>query len=169
MMRHDETRARSEARSLAFREAAAWHQTHARMIRRDFGDGDEAASSHDDSAAHFLDLAAHADRLRAAHAPKPPVRYTEAPEQSRAPTGPWSASEGHTHDFKVRVSDGLHTCKTCGYEVAEDRALRRDAITDCVEDGWTTEHVTGWPDSYPFEALDPWPEDADVDGGRGGA
>jgi hypothetical protein len=35
----------------------------------------------------------------------------------------------------------------------------REGITDCVEDGWTTAHVTGWPDSYPFEALDPmWPD-----------
>jgi hypothetical protein len=33
-----------------------------------------------------------------------------------------------------------------------------DPIVDCVDDGWTTEHVTGWPDSYPFEALDPWPD-----------
>jgi hypothetical protein len=32
----------------------------------------------------------------------------------------------------------------------------RESITDCVEDGWTTEHVT--LTSYPFEALDPWPD-----------
>jgi hypothetical protein len=41
-------------------------------------------------------------------------------------------------------------------------------------DGFTTEHATGWPkrlipdwpDSYPFEALGPWPG---ADGGRDGA
>jgi hypothetical protein len=140
-MRHDETRARREARAEAFEEAAEWCE-----------DGDYAVIDVDFAAAHFRALAA---AERAAHAPKPPVRYTEAPEQSLASTGPWSA---------------------------------RESITDCVEDGWTTEHVTGWPgddlkatvakmraarlaatdwpDSYPFEALDPWP---DADGGRDGA
>jgi hypothetical protein len=34
------------------------------------------------------------------------------------------------------------------------------------DDGFTTEHATGWPDSYPFKALDPWPG---ADGGRDGA
>jgi hypothetical protein len=117
MMRHDETRARREARAEAFEEAG-----------RICGD-----RGYHEFAIIFRRLM---DEERATHAPKPPVRYTEAPERSRASSWPPNA---------------------------------RDGITDCVEDGWTTEHVTGWPDSYPFEALDPWPEDADVDGGRGGA
>jgi hypothetical protein len=127
-MRHDETRARREARAEAFEEAAEWCE-----------DGDYAVIDVDFAAAHFRALAA---AERAAHAPKPPVRYTEAPEQSRASGGACSA---------------------------------RESITDCVEDGWTTVFPTMplvpvvgriYPASYPFEALDPWP---DVDGGRDGA
>jgi hypothetical protein len=66
---------------------------------------------------------------RATRAPKPTVRYTEAPEPETPPA---------------------------------------------EADGFTTEHATGWPkrlipdwpDSYPFEALGPWPG---ADGGRDGA
>jgi hypothetical protein len=123
MMRHDETRARREARAEAFEEAAAWLR----------------ATGHILAADRYASLAA---TERAAHAPKPTVRYTEAPEQSRASGGACSA---------------------------------RESITDCVEDGWTTVFPTMplvpvvgriYPASYPFEALDPWP---DVDGGRDGA
>jgi hypothetical protein len=144
-MRHDETRARSAARAEAFEEAAAWLTERSRLF-------DSTTAEHGIVvelvfAARAAANLAKAARERAAHAPKPPVRYTEAPEQSRASMGPWSA---------------------------------RESITDCVEDGWTTEHVTGWPgddlkttvaklraarlaatdwpDSYPFEALDPWPD-----------
>jgi hypothetical protein len=123
-------RARREARAEAFEEARDLHIMHRDMFRRDFGPEDEVASMHEWSANHFSEMAA---KERAACAPKPPVRYTEAPEPQRASEGLWSAREG---------------------------------LSDCVEDGWTTAHVTGWPDSYPFEALDPWPG---ADGGRDGA
>jgi hypothetical protein len=139
-MRHDETRARSAARAEAFEEAAAWLTERSRLF-------DSTTAEHGIVvelvfAARAAANLAKAARERAAHAPKPPVRYTEAPEQSRASGGACSA---------------------------------RESITDCVEDGWTTVFPTMplvpvvgriYPASYPFEALDPWP---DVDGGRDGA
>jgi hypothetical protein len=118
--------ARREARAEAFEEAAVWHQ----LIRDRLVDNDTelAWDAHFNSAMHFAEQAAVA-RQRAPHAPKPPVRYTEAPEPETPPA---------------------------------------------EADGFTTEHATGWPkrlipdwpDSYPFEALDPWPG---ADGGRDGA
>jgi hypothetical protein len=110
MMRHDETRARREARAEAFEEAA-----------RICDSGDTMTDGVSLYYARKFRLIAAAER--AAHAPKPPGPYLEAPGGNRACTDPPSA---------------------------------RESITDCVEDGWTTEHVT--LTSYPFEALDPWPD-----------
>jgi hypothetical protein len=92
-MRHDETRARHEARAEAFEEAAALlderRAHHERLLPDRMAAG--AAGTLDLSAMDFRALAA---RERAASARKPPVRYTEAPETERASGGAWSAREG---------------------------------------------------------------------------
>jgi hypothetical protein len=77
--------ARREARAEAFREAARWHETHARMIARDFGHEDEAGHIHRDAAAHFLFLA-HGDWSPYGHHPSP------APERASS-TPPIAAAE----------------------------------------------------------------------------
>jgi hypothetical protein len=92
-MRHDETRARHEARAEAFEDAAS-------IV--------SGAFNYHEGRDVWLRLRALAAKERAACARKPPVRYTEAPETERASGGAWSEREGLG--------------------------------------------------SYPFEALDPWPD-----------
>jgi hypothetical protein len=113
--------ARREARAEAFEEIAEWCEDERQE------DGGLALHSIMDAVEEHCRALAAAER--APHAPKPPVRYTEAPEPETPPA---------------------------------------------EADGFTTEHATGWPkrlipdwpDSYPFEALGPWPG---ADGGRDGA
>jgi hypothetical protein len=132
-------RARREARAEAFEEAA---KAAVSFLRGDPINGVPFRSpTPHEIAEHIRRLAA---TERAAHAPKPPVN-SGIFAQAMQGVGLTAAALDRTVAKRIPV----------------------DPIVDCVEDGWTTEHVT--PDSYPFEALDPWPEDADVDGGRGGA
>jgi hypothetical protein len=142
--------ARREARAEAFEAAAAYcaqgsdilfvsKQRHAEWVMVK-------------AAEHFAALAA---AERAAHAPYAPVRYTEAPEPETPPEG---ASSGATRATYVE----------------HDHATGASRSFTIEGDGFTTEHATGWPkrlipdwpDSYPFEVLDPWPG---ADGGRDGA
>jgi hypothetical protein len=160
--------ARREARAEAFEAAAAYcaqgsdilfvsKQRHAEWVMVKAAEHFAAlAAAERVPHARGDDLRTTVDKLRAAlAAPYAPVRYTEAPEPETPPEG---ASSGATRATYVE----------------HDHATGASRSFTIEGDGFTTEHATGWPkrlipdwpDSYPFEVLDPWPG---ADGGRDGA
>jgi hypothetical protein len=84
------------ARASAFREAARWHETHARMIAHAFGHGDEAGHIHSDAAAHFLCLA---------HGDWSPFGSHPSPAPERAPSTPPSAATEDDGFITVHATD----------------------------------------------------------------
>jgi hypothetical protein len=120
-MRHDETRARHEARAEALEDALLY-------LWRD-EDGLEYVTGE-----ILRTLAAAA---RAASARKRPVRYTEAPETERASGEAWSACEGN--------------------QQWTDPMGRRWKLDDRGF-SWIVGRYPEPLSSYPFEALDPWPD-----------
>jgi hypothetical protein len=78
------------------------------------------------------DIRALAAAARAASVRKPPVRYTEAPEKVRASGEAWSACEGNPMGGRWKLGDR-------GFS-------------------WIGGRYPEPLSSYPFEALDPWPD-----------
>jgi hypothetical protein len=97
--------ARREARAEAFREAARWHETHARMIARDFGHEDEAGHIHRDAAAHFLFLAGSTERAALSRGDWSPFGSHPSPAPERAPSTPPSAATEDDGFITVHATD----------------------------------------------------------------